>query len=312
MTDIHEQATAGLKQLRRISELTPELLSVGGQQASLLIPPHVDLEYTTCDAIRSHGLAPDLDSTEKELVSIVRILDPLAAEFEDLRILVPRTYVHSLSGGAPHVVAQAIVYCTWDENSPAIISGLCDQYTYDVTDSDRLWQSRFGVDSIRRGEVCLVMNRRVGGWDGSPVRPVVELLAGGGHVKTVWSASAQEFKMQSVMTTLRQELDEELGFTAPDKALTILGGFVNNVTNELVILAALRIDPVQLVPMQEHAYGNFAENVNGIYVGPFEEVMHTYHENASCFAGGERSRPTNFPSDAALMKEIMTRFNSSH
>lgn len=308
MANVDRHATQALARLPRLSEVPPGHLRTPGSKVSLLMPTHIDLQYTTHDTVRTHGLGEVLDSQDKELVSIVRIVEPLSVQFEDLRILTPRVYAHSLDDGAPHVVAQAVVYVIWDESAAPIVSELIERYEYGDTTQDLLWQSRTEVGDIRPGEICLVMNRRIGGWDGSPDRPVIELLAGGGHVKTVWVDSAMEFQMQSIMDTLRQELDEELGFTARDEDFSILGGFLNQITNELVVLAALRIEPTQLVPMQEHAYGNLAENVDGIYIGPFDEVMTAYHQNASHFAGGERSRPTNFPSDAALMKAIRARF----
>jgi hypothetical protein len=300
-------ATGALRALPRISELSEELLRSGALSTSLLLPTDATLTYTDRDTVKSMGLGA-LDAAEKELVSIVRILDPLAVEFQDLRIVAPRTYVHSLPGGAPHVAAQAVVYFSWGNDAAKVLSDMNERYSYDIRSGDQLWQSRQRIDDIQPGEVCLVMNRRVGGWDGSPERPVVELLAGGGHVKTIWDNHTAQFRMQSILETLRLELGEELGFAAQDNDLDIFGGFLNQVTNELVVLAALRVSPAQLVAMQHHAFGNIEENVDGIYIGPFDEVIRSYREDGSQFAGGNKARPTNFPSDHALMKAIRTRF----
>jgi hypothetical protein len=308
MSDIQQRATNALQALPRVSQL-PSAYSANYGETSLLLPMTADLEYTVRDTVRTHGLGEALDSSEKELVSIIRILDPLNAKFEDLGIITPRNYVHSLSEGAPHVVAQAIVYFGWDEQSAHEVSALNAHYQYGIRPGDQLWQSTTSLKDVSPGAICLVMNRRVGGWDGSPQRPVVELLAGGGHAKTIWVDSSGEFQMQSVMQTLCQELDEELGFGVRADELSVLGGFQNHVTNELVVLAALRIEPASLAPMQEHAYGNLGENVDGLYLGLFDEIMRAYQDDASYFAGGERSKPTNFPSDAPLMKAIKARFN---
>ena len=38
---------------------------------------------------------------------------------------------------------------------------------------------------VRSGDRIFIFNRRVGGWDGSPERPVVEFLGAGGHVPSI-------------------------------------------------------------------------------------------------------------------------------
>jgi len=177
------------------------------------------------------------------------------------------------------------------------------KYQYGRQDYDKLWISSIMPSALSPGDVCLVMNRRVGGWDGSVSSPVVELLAGGGHVKTIWDIGKSFFKMQSIKETIATELSEELGLES-SPSFEPIGGFVNEVTRELVVLVAITVDDGDLFNIQEYAFGNVEENIDGLYLGEIRDVLRQYLEDASFFAGGEKARPTNFPSNSAVMERL--------
>lgn len=274
----------------------------------LLLPEGIDIEYLPDDNVRTTGLG-DLDRTMQELVSIVAVDDALAAIFHEVGIVSPRTYVDSRPEPPTHVVAQGLIYFMWSRECSRIVSQL--QLQYDYGTDDPVWRGFSAWDQLAVGTVCLLMNRRIGGWDGSPDRPVVELLAGGGHVKTFWDARAERFRMASIEETLLAELSEELGFQAQASHLHRLGGFINQSTKELVVLSGLEVAPDDIPAIQAAAYGNVEENINGLYIGPFAEIMAQYLQDARPYAGGEKAKKSNFPSDRALMARINDRFSTS-
>jgi hypothetical protein len=79
---------------------------------------------------------------------------------------------------------------------------------------------------------------------------------------------------------------------------------VNTSTNELVVLCLHELDVEALPGIQSSSKEHFSEDVDGTYLGPFNEVMRDYLKDASDFAGGNGARATNFPSNAALMARI--------
>ena len=148
------------------------------------------------------------------------------------------------------------------------------------------------------------MNRRIGGWDGSVERPVIELLCSGGHLPTVWDDQIESFKSLTPTELLIREVGEELGISIASEEIIQLGGFHNRISNELVILCALFVDYDQLIDMIKNSKGNISENIDGIYMGIFEDVMKLYNLNPNFFAGGEKAQSSNFPSNPKLMKKI--------
>lgn len=281
-----------------------------GDGPVLLLPDGVDIEYLPSDNVRTQGLG-SADSKQKELVTIVTVEDPLLASFGPLDVIAPRTYVDGLPDPPCHVVAQALMYFRWDDQTAAMVDETQRTYEYGVCDRDVLWRSTAPPREVTAGTACLVMNRRVGGWDGSPDRPVVELLAGGGHVKTIWDDAQQRFGMMSIEDTLLAELQEELGYRPPDDALHRIGGFVNQLTKELVVLAALEVAAADIPAIQAAAYGNVDENIDGLYLAPFDEVMLDYLQDGSTYAGGEAAKVSNFPSDPNLRPLIAKRLHQA-
>ncbi|MCI8347742.1 MAG: hypothetical protein HFJ12_07375 [Bacilli bacterium] len=176
---------------------------------------------------------------------------------------------------------------------------------YNKTKYDNMW-IRYEKDfsSIKENDLLYLMNRRIGGWDGSIERPVIELLCSGGHLPTVWDEQEKSFKTLDPTELLIKEVKEELGISISPEKIVQLGGFHNEVSNELVILCALFVDYNQLIDMINNSKENISENIDGIYMGIFEDVMNLYDLNPNFFAGGEKAKSCNFPSNSKLMKKI--------
>ena len=87
--------------------------------------------------------------------------------------------------------------------------------------------------------------------------------------------------------------------------ITIFGGFHNTKSNELVVLCGAFVSSNNIEAIYNNAKNNFQENIDGVYVGNFEEVMSIYAKNAEFFAGGEKTRSSNFPSQEKLMRKVL-------
>lgn len=55
---------------------------------------------------------------------------------------------------------------------------------------------------------------------------------------------------------------------------------------------------------------NIEEDLAGIYIGYFDEIISMYLEDASSFAGGNKAKPSNFPSQNVLMEKVKTYLES--
>ena len=88
----------------------------------------------------------------------------------------------------------------------------------------------------------------------------------------------------------------------------MFGGYNNNVTHELVILAGIEISAELLPDIQSFAQNNIEQDTMGLYLGTFSEVMNYYRANPEYFDGGKKAAPTNFPFCKELMNIVETYF----
>lgn len=171
---------------------------------------------------------------------------------------------------------------------------------------DKFWlPCSKSINSLKEGDKLCIFNRRVGGWDGSHERPVIELLGAGGHVPMIWDEQNSKFHPLSIKENLRKEIYEELGISIIEKNILIFGGYKNEITHELVVLSGIEINDLYLPYIQEYAIQNIDEDTMGIYLGTFEEVIECYRYNPEPFAGGSKTAPCNFPSQLELMNRVL-------
>ena len=295
-------ATLGIAALKRIE--TPDQARAFSRDV-LLLPPGVEAEITSRDMVRTRGLPGGLDRKEKDLLRVVRIEEPTELRYEKTNILVPRTYAESLPDIPCHISVQGILLTV---ASPELLAWLRDYAAsspYGKTPYDAFWLP-FGpaLEDVPAGRTLFLMNRRVGGWDGSPDRPVIELLGAGGHLPSVWNEASGRFEELSFCENFQKELREELGLTISPDSVRVLGGFHNEKSHELVVLCAIYVASGDVRSLQLYAKGNLAENVDGLYVGDFHQTMAAYRRHPEYFAGGAAAFPYNFPSREELMRRI--------
>lgn len=242
-----------------------------------------------------------LDEKTKDLIQTIAIKNPLRAEYEHTNILSPRTYLQSLKKPLPHVAVQCILLADYSSDLIDKINHIIEKYPYNRTNYDKPWVSTINPNKLDASSKIIIMNRRIGGWDGSLERPVIELLGAGGHVNCQYDSNSSSWKSASVTETAIKETGEEIGLELNESDIIKLGGFFNEVTQQLVILVGIKISSNEIYKLQEAAYQNSAENTDGLYFGEFTNVMQNYLTDATPFAGGEKAKPTNFPSNKDLM-----------
>jgi ADP-ribose pyrophosphatase YjhB (NUDIX family) len=253
--------------------------------------------------VTTRGLG-ELDKKHKDLIEIIVVEDAIAGSYAHTGVLVPRTFAESLQNIPLHLTTQAIIFTKPDEHTSSDLFKMSRDYSYGCTGSDRLWLGEHIPQKFDKNDTLMVLNRRIGGWDGSPENPVIELLGAGGHVPVVWDARISNFRSLTPEEALIKEIHEEIGLAEQDYDLVFVGGFINSVTSELVILFSVMIPWRSVVEIQAAAYGNYSENIDGLYVGKFKDVINMYEESASLFAGGLRAKETNFPSNIKIMSCI--------
>lgn len=291
--------------LKRIASL-PQKREVNSQY--LLLPEEVSISYFPEDGtVLTSGLGK-LDK-RKDFIEVVEINDPINCQYTSTGVFSSRPYIESLDPIQHHVTVQGIILSKPDKNTKEVIGDLSTNYPYGKTAYDKIWVSSKPIESLQDEDVVIIMNRRIGGWDGSIERPVIELLGAGGHVASVWESGS--FKSHSPDQTIEKEVREEIGLAPSQYRANKLGGFFNRVTGELVILYGIWIPFNYINKVQESAFGNIEENIDGIYLGTFEDIMENYLADASSFAGGEKSKSTNFPSNATLMNKIKKELKES-
>lgn len=275
-----------------------------------LLPAEMDFNYNTDFMIETYGVNNKIDGRPHDLVRIIKVIDALNSKYEKTNVLTPLLYAEYLPDILWHITTQGILFTRVSNQAIKWIRETDKTAPYGKHSFDKFWLPCCGpIENIREGDVLCIFNRRVAGWDGSPERPVVELLGAGGHLPTVWQATLEQFKALSVEENLIKEIHEELGFSIPQTDISIFGGYSNTVTHELVILAGIMVDDSYLPTIQEYAVQNIDEDTHGIYMGKFDDVICYYKENPTPFAGGAKAAPTNFPNNEALMKRVRQHFN---
>lgn len=291
---IHNKASDLLNSLKRT-----DMVIANDNQVSLLLPQSVNLYYLNSGVVKTEGL-DKLDSKQKDLLRIISIDDALNGVYKYTSTLSPRTYAESLSKIPIHLTVQGLIFFRSTKNLPNLIQTINKKYLYGKTEYDNF----LITDYETYENIFLVMNRRVGGWDGSIEKPVIELLGAGGHVPTVYDEITNSLKTLTPQETILKETQEELGILLSHDDTKLLGGFHNQVSSELVLLYGIFIDESQLPVLQEKAFGNIEENIDGLYIGQFNEIMNLYMKDATPFAGGEKAKPTNFPNQKELMDRV--------
>lgn len=265
---------------------------------ALVLPQGVAISYDEKrHRVTTQGLGA-LDAKQKDLIEVIQINDALTCSHIKTGVLSPRTYVESLQPIPIHAVAAAVLITIPPAGFASEVQQIAKSYEYNRQPYDKFWIGN-AIDDETKPQPVIVMNRRIGGWDGSPNRPVIELLGAGGHVPVIWDG--EKYESLTAEQTLRREALEEIGLSDPD--IRVLGGYYNQMTAELVMLHAIFIKWEMLSALQAVAYGNVEENLDGLYLGFFEETMRHYCADAGCFAGGEGAKLTNFP----LQDELMDR-----
>lgn len=275
-----------------------------------LLPEFVDFNINLESLIETKGLAPDLDMKIRDLIRIIEIEDSLNISFKCTNVLTPLTYAENQDDIPWHLNTQGILLTKISSATVQWLNEANKNYTYGKHNIDKLWLPFCSpIESVRTGDILCVFNRRVGGWDGSYERPVVELLGAGGHLPSIWDDKNNCFRLLSVQENLKKETKEELGIDISEKNINIFGGYTNNITHELVVLAGIEIDSDRIPMMQKYAFSNTDPNTMGIYLGYFDEVIDYYKKEPNYFAGGAKTAPCNFPNQSELMKRVNSYIN---
>jgi hypothetical protein len=294
---INEIATKRINALLRTESLQE---AFSRREDTLLLPAEVEIFMNNDFKVQTNGLGAKLDGKVRDLLRIVEIVDPIDVKFTQTNVLSPRTYVESLSPIPAHVSVQCILLSRVDTNDVESIIKMIESTSYGRTAYDNIWVSKYGAyTDIKTGTLLYIMNRRVGGWDGSVDRPVIELLGAGGHVGV-----DDTLTMLAPIDTVISEIKEEMGINISQSNVQIFGGFHNTTSNELVILCGAFLPSDMITKIQEFAIGNYEQDTDGIYLGFLQDIMSLYLENAAPFAGGEKTKLSNFPSQKTLMAKV--------
>ncbi len=291
----NKMATDKLNSLKRISF---DQMDKTYESDVLLYEKNIKLFYTDDKIYKK-------DNNLKDLLRVIKISNPLDLQYKNTNILVPRLFAENHNPIPQHISVQCLFFHRISQNNLNELRKIILSTNYNKTLYDRMWMGyKRDLESVKENDLIYLMNRRVGGWDGSIDRPVIELLCAGGHLPTIWNEQTKLFETLNPMELLIKEINEELGISVPLTKIVRLGGFHNKVSNELVILCALFVDYNQLIDIIKFSKENFSENIDGIYMGIFEDIMNLYNLNPNIFAGGEQAKNSNFPSNPKLMKKI--------
>lgn len=289
-------ATSKLNSLKRIDF---EQIDIKYEEDVLLYSENLKLLYKDDKIYQEDG------KKLKDLLRMIKIINPIDLQYECTNILVPRVFAENHNPIPQHISVQSLFFHRVSQLNLKELKEIILSTNYNKTIYDKMWIGHErNLSSIKENDLIYLMNRRIGGWDGSIERPVIELLCSGGHLPTVWDEQTKSFKTLEPTELLIKEVDEELGISISSEKIVHLGGFHNEVSNELVILCALFVDYSQLIEMIKNSKGNISENIDGVYMGVFEDVMNLYNLNPNFFAGGEKAKSSNFPSNPKLMKKI--------
>ena len=301
------EATMAIRSLKRIMQNGINYQTNLGKQV-LLLPSDVDIVIDDNQQVETKGLGA-LDNKKKDLLTHIRIIEPLHLIYENTNVIMPRTYAESLTPIPEHMSVQCLIFANIDHDTANFINETNKNNPYGRVEYDRFVISRNKNIRVNAGDILYIMNRRVGGWDGSIDHPVIELLGAGGHLATYYDSESVSFKPVDYLANLQREFREELKIDVNKGNLAIFGGFHNRKSNELVVLCGVFINGAEVKSIFENTRNNIKENLAGIYVGYFDEVISMYLEDANSFAGGHAALPTNFPSQEALMKKVAAYLN---
>lgn len=277
------------------------------QEDVLLLPQHIGLQLHSNHNVRTVGMDEALDQKQKDLLRIIEIEDALHGVYRETNVLSPSVYVHGLPDVPYHIATQGFLV---SRLSAPIIAWMKEEQAarkaeYGLHPIDAFWLpfSR-PLESMQPGDVVCIFNRRVGGWDGSPALPVIELLGAGGHLQSVWDNTQSRFISRTLEDNLHKEFSEEIGHRIKAQDITFIGGFENIATHELVLFSCIDVPDTGIPHIQEYALHNIQEDTNGIHLGTFDETMGYYQKHPQHFAGGLHAAATNFPNNRQLMHKL--------
>ena len=298
-----ERAQVHLEQMIRIKEFEE---GARYKKAVFLFPTEWDFWLDEDGSIVIKEIEENAITYKSDLIHVINIDDALDLKYQVTNVLTARRYAEKLPDILWHCVTQGLIFTRLTEDLLDWIKGQTVDWQYGVHEMDQFWlPCSKPLDEVRIGEHICIFNRRVGGWDGSLERPVVELLGAGGHVPSIWNSKQEEFVPLDVISNLKKEFKEELGIDLGDRDINVLGGYKNTFTHELVILAAIELSP-KLVPyIYKYTRYNIAANIQGIYMGTFEDVIDYYRMSPVYFAGGVAAVHCNFPNQPELMERIL-------
>ena len=293
MSNVIKEAKKYLESLHRVYK--PDDCDKYSEMVFLL-PEDVVYQVKEDSTIVTKGLSAVLDNKERDLINPIICKNALKMEYQTTNILTPLTYAESLPDILWHITTQAILYTKVTADLINWIGEIKDKIKYGKHAMDEFWLSCSSPFSeLKAGDYICIFNRRVGGWDGSVDRPVIELLGAGGHLPSVWDSGNQCFRTLSFLENLQKEAEEELELSFKHEDIHIFGGYNNEITHELVILAGIEISAEVLPRIESFAVGNIKQDTMGVYLGTFPEVIKYYRQNPDFFAGGRRAAVTNFP-----------------
>lgn len=270
----------------------------------------IDYNINKESLIETYGLSNELDSKVRDLIRVITIKDALNIDYELTNVLTPLMFAESRDDIPWHLNTQALLFTQVTNETIHWIKDINSKDIYDKHEYDKFWLPFCSpMESIKIGNNLCIFNRRVGGWDGCIDKPVIELLGAGGHVPSIWNNKKNCFEILPIKDNIKKETKEELGIEVDDVDIKVFGGYINDVTHELVILAGIYIESGLLPKMQEYAFSNTDPDTMGIYLGNFSEVMEFYRNNPKPFAGGKKSAKTNFPNQKELMKRVKLFFD---
>lgn len=283
-----------------------EEASYYGEQDVLFFSSKASFVYREDDLIQTSGLGEKWDKKLRDLIRVIKIIDAYNIVYEKTNILTPLMFAEISEYIPWHLNTQSILFTKVSEKTLEWIKQENKKDIYGQHEFDKFWLPFCkDIDDIKAGDILCIFNRRVGGWDGSHERPVIELLGAGGHVPTIWNTENESFRELGIKENFQKEFKEELGGKIEKEDIVVFGGYQNDATHELVVLCGIEIDDKVLKTMQEFAIQNFDEDTKGIYLGTFKDTIQYYRKNPNPFAGGAKAAPYNFPNQNDLMKKII-------
>lgn len=299
---INKSASNALNLLNRVK--IPNKNIVGSEPDVLLLPDNVEILYMENNLLKTSGLGSKLDQKNKDLLRMITI-DESSLDYTESVTLMPRTLAESMLEIPAHISVQALFFTIITKESLKLIKKINHSSDYSKTSYDQLWlPGNKRIEDISIGDILYITNRRIGGWDGSPERPVIELLGAGGHLPALWSPSSKSFVTMDIEENLVKEIREEFGLPVNVNSLKKLGRFHNKLSNELVFVFGVFINADILEDLFLYTINNQKENISGIYLGEFSNVIALYKEKPEFFAGGIAGAKTNFTASPSLMQNI--------